>query len=203
MTELGWSTQSTRPGSCPVGAWKGQKPLGVSGKRQARFLRAAYRCLAADPFAGPAFWFGLQDIRGTQYAGGYGLYRLNGEGKRSAKAFKALGRGISARRGCGGAVDRTPPAIRVAEPADGRRFSGKLSVRVSAADNKGGTGLQRIYLAADGEHVRTWGGTGGSIDPWWATEKWKPGPHTLTFKVRDNALNETTVSVTVVKVRGG
>ena len=200
MTELGWNTQATGPHSCNVGAWKGQKPLGVSRATQARFLRAAYRCLAADPFVGPAFWFGMQDIKGSPYAGGYGLYGLGGKGKRAAIAFRKLDRGIPARRGCGGQVDRTPPVISVREPANGARFAGKLSVRVRASDG-GGTGLQRIYLAADGQHVRTWGGTGGSIDPWWATEKWKPGPHTLTFRVRDNALNETTVSVTVTKVR--
>ena len=198
MTELGWNTQSTGPRSCNVGAWKGQKPLGVSRRRQARYLTLAYRCLAADPFVGPAFWFGMQDIRGSQYAGGYGLYKLSGRGKASATAFKQLDRGIRARR-CGGAVDRSPPQITVREPADGARFRGKLSVRVRASDG-GGTGLQRIYLAADGQHVRTWGGTGGSIDPWWATEKWKPGPHTLTFRVRDNALNETTKTVTVFKL---
>ena len=199
MTELGWNTQSTGPRSCPVGAWAGQKPLGVSPKTQARYLRAAYRCLAADPFVGPAFWFGMQDIRGSRFAGGYGLYRVNGKGKRAAKAFRELDRGIRARHGCGGPVDRTPPTLRVTEPADGQRFSGKLSVRVRAFDNAGGTGLQRIYLAADGAHVRTWGGSGGSIDPWWATEKWERGPHTLTFRVRDNALNESTVTITVHK----
>jgi hypothetical protein len=204
MTELGWSTQSTGPRSCPVGTWAGKKPLGVSTRRQARFLRAAYRCLAADPFVGPAFWFGMQDIRGSKFAGGYGLYRLDGKGKRSATAFRELERGIRARRDCGGAVDRTAPTLRVSEPADGQRFSGKLSVRVRASDNPGGTGLQRIYLAADGAHVRTWGGSGGSIDPWWATEKWKRGPHTLTFRVRDNALNDAAVTITVHKVgRGG
>ena len=50
MTELGWNTQSTRPRSCNTGAWAGSKRIGVSERRQARFLRAAYRCLAADPF---------------------------------------------------------------------------------------------------------------------------------------------------------
>jgi hypothetical protein len=74
-------------------------------------------------------------------------------------------------------------------------------VRVRAFDNKGGTGLQRIFLARDGRHVRSWGGSGGSIDPWWESADWRPGPHTLTFSVRDNALNETSVSVTVQKLR--
>ena len=142
----------------------------------------------------------MQDIKGSPLRGRLrAVPASTAAASASAKAFRRLQRGIPPRR-CGGAVDRTPPVISVREPADGARFSGKLSVRVRASDG-GGTGLQRIYLAADGQHVRTWGGTGGSIDPWWATEKWKPGPHTLTFRVRDNALNETTVSITVVKIR--
>jgi Cellulase (glycosyl hydrolase family 5) len=201
MTELGWNTQSTRRGSCNTGMWAGKKRIGVSERRQARFLRAAYRCLAADPFVAVGFWFGMQDIPGVRHARGYGLYRAGGRGKPSAKAFKRLRRGISPRRRCGGRVDRTPPTIRVAAPAHGKRFAGKLSVRVRAYDNEGGSGLQRIYLAHNGEHVRTWGGSGGSIAPWWGSADWRPGTHTLTFRVRDNALNQTTVNVTVEKLR--
>lgn len=199
MTELGWNTQSTKRRSCNTGAWAGQKRLGVSKRRQARLLRRAYRCLAGDAFMGPAFWFGMQDIRGSRHAGGYGLFKLNGKGKRSAKAFRKLRRGIRPRF-CGGRVDRTPPTLRV-RPADGHRFRGKLSVRVRAFDNEGGSGLQRIFMSLDGRHVRSWGGSGGSIDPWWSSETWRPGPHTLTFRVRDNAHNETSVSVTVQKLR--
>jgi hypothetical protein len=200
MTEIGWSTQSTRPRSCNVGTWAGMKRLGVSPRRQARFLRAAYRCAASDPFVGVAFWFGMQDIPSSRHARGYGLFRRGGKAKPSARAFKRLRRGIKPRR-CGGVVDRTPPTIKVLSPAQGQRFSGKLSVRVRAFDNKGGAGLQRIFLARDGRHVRSWGGSGGSIDPWWESADWRPGPHTLTFSVRDNALNETSVSVTVQKLR--
>jgi hypothetical protein len=200
MTELGWNTQSTKPGSCNTGAWEGQKPLGVSRKRQARFLRAAYRCLASDPFVAVGLWFGMQDIPGSRHARGFGLFRANGRGKPSAKAFKRLKRGIRPKP-CGGYIDRTPPTIQVLEPANGKRFRDKLTVRVRAFDNRGGTGLQRIFMSRNDRHVLTWGGNGGSIEPWWASADWRPGLHTLTFRVRDNALNETTVSVTVEKLR--
>ena len=90
MTELGWSTQG---GRCPVGEKAGTKPLGVSPKRQARYLRAAYRCLAADPVIGVALWFGIQDIRGSRHAGGFGLYRSGGRAKPAAKAFREAGQG--------------------------------------------------------------------------------------------------------------
>ena len=196
MTELGWSTQG---GRCPVGTKAGTKPLGVSPRAQARFLRAAYRCLAADPVIGVALWFGIQDIRGSQHAGGFGLYRLGGKAKPAAKAFARLERGIRPRRGCGGYVDRTPPTIRVTSPADGHRFRDKVTVRVHAFDNRGGTGVGRVSLALDGEHVASFRGR-GEIAPWWASEKWAPGPHTLTFTVKDRANNETTKSIQVIKL---
>jgi hypothetical protein len=201
MTELGWNTQSTRPRSCNVGAWAGMKRIGVSERRQARFLRAAYGCLATDPFVAVALWFGLQDIPGSAHARGYGLYRASGRAKPAARAFRRLRRGIRPRRRCGGVVDRTPPTLRVAEPVAGQRFAGKLSVRVRAFDERGGSGLGRIHLALNGRHVRSWGGSGGSIAPWWASADWRPGPHTLTFRVRDQAHNETTVTVAVQKLR--
>jgi Cellulase (glycosyl hydrolase family 5) len=200
MTELGWNTQSTRRGSCNTGAWAGQKRLGVSKKRQARLLRAAYRCLAGDAFVHVGLWFGMQDIRGARHAAGYGLFNRRGRGKPSAKAFKRLRRGIRPKR-CGGYIDRTPPQLSVIKPRNGQRFAGKLSVRVRASDNRGGTGLQRIYMSRNGRHVLTWGGRGGSIEPWWASKDWRPGVHTLTFRVRDNAQNETSVTVAVEKVR--
>jgi hypothetical protein len=198
MTELGWNTQG---GRCNVGTKAGTKPLGVSPRRQASYLRAAYRCVAADPFLGVAFWFGLQDIPVSRHARGFGLYKRNKKAKPAAKAFRLLDRGFRPRGGCGGYVDRTPPTIRVSSPLDGARFRDKISVRVRGADNPGGSGIGRISMALDGEHVTSWGGSGGSIDPWWASEDWSPGLHTLTFSVSDRARNATSVTVRVEKLR--
>jgi Bacterial Ig domain len=200
LTEIGWSTQSTRPGSCNVGMWKGKKRLGVSRKRQARFLRAAYRCAAADPYVGVALWFGMQDFRVGGAVSGHGLYTRRGKAKRAVRAFKRLDRGIRPRRGCGGYVDRTPPSLTVAEPVNGQRFRDKVSVRVRAQDNRGGSGIGRISMALDGAHVTSWARS-GRIEPWWASADWPPGPHTLTFTVRDYAQNQASVSVTVQKLR--
>ncbi len=201
MTEIGWNTQSTRRQSCNTGTWAGKKRIGVSEKRQARFLRAAYRCVAADPFVGPVIWFGLQDIPVAGHSRGFGLYRRNGSAKPAARAFRRLDRGIRPRRGCGGAVDRIPPTLRIDEPLDGARFARRLTVRVSAADNPGGAGLGRINLEADGRHIRSWGTAHGEIKPWWATENWRPGLHTLSFHVLDKAQNEASVTVRVEKLR--
>jgi len=204
LTEVGWNSETTRRRSCNVGMWAGKKRLGVSPRRQARFLRAAYRCVAADPYVGVAFWFGMQDIprRLAPHAAGFGLYGRKGKGKPAAKAFRRLDRGIRARRGCGGYVDRTPPTLQVLAPRDGQRFRDKLSVRVRASDNRGGSGIGRILMALDGQHVTSWGGGRGGINPWWASADWRPGVHTLTFRVRDFAQHETTVSVRVEKLPG-
>jgi len=203
MTEIGWNTQSTKPRSCNVGDSAGKKRLGVSRKQQARFLRAAYRCIANDPYIGVALWFGMQDIprNVTRHAAGFGLYGRNGKAKPAAREFRRLDKGYRPLRGCGGYVDRTPPSINVLSPRDGGRFSDKISVRVRAADNRGGSGIGRISLALDGEHIRSWGGNGGSIAPWWGSADWSPGPHTLTFSVKDFANNATAATVTVTKTR--
>ncbi len=87
-------------------------------------------------------------------------------------------------------------------PSTGRRFKDKISVSVRARDNRGGTGIGRISMALDGEHVTSWRSR-GSISPWWASADWAPGVHTLTFSVKDRANNATTTSVQVVKLRRG
>jgi hypothetical protein len=148
-----------------------------------------------------AFWFGLQDIRRSAAAGGYGLYRVNGSAKPSARAFKVLDEGIAPRRRCGGIVDHVAPVLDVSRPVEGQRFAGRFSVRVAATDNRGGAGYSRMELFADGRRIRTWHDAHGQIRPWWATERWRLGRHTLTFKAHDHARNVSTLTVHVVKVR--
>jgi hypothetical protein len=202
MTEIGWSSASTKPRSCHVGARAGTKPVGVTQRQQAAFLTAAYRCAASDPYVQAVFWFGLQDIPGTSAAPGYGLYRRSGSAKPAAAAFRALRGGIAPAR-CGGAIDHTPPALTIANPVDGLRFADKLAVSARAADEPGGTGLRRIHLWADGRRVASWGKGKARIYPWSETRNWRLGRHTLRFEVRDRAHNVTARTVTVEKVRPG
>jgi hypothetical protein len=200
MTELGWNTQSTAPGSCPVGTKKGTKPLGVSEAQQAQFLTQAYRCLAADPFVQTALWFGLQDIAGSPYAAGFGLYRGDRSAKPAAAAFRALDAGIPP-GACGGVVDASGPQIEVAEPLDGIRFVDMIDIDARGVDSPGGVGIARIKMYADGKFERTFGDGHASISPWRPSRYWKRGKHTITFKAIDEASNVITKSVTVYKVK--
>jgi hypothetical protein len=200
MTELGWNTQTTAPGSCPVGAKKGTKPLGVTEEQQSQFLGQAYRCLAADPFVQVALWFGIQDIPGSLHAGGFGLYRRDQSAKPAAAAFRALDGGI-APAACGGVVDASGPAIEIAEPLDGTRFVDMIDIDAKGVDSPGGVGIARIKMYADGKFERTFGDGHARISPWWPSRYWKRGRHTLTFKAIDEAENVITKSVTVYKVR--
>ena len=198
MTELGWGTHSTEPGSCDTGMWAGQKPLGVTEEQQAEFLTQAYRCLAADPYIGVAFWFGIQDI-GTRWPGGHGLFRHNGSAKPSAAAFKALAGGI-APLSCGGVIDTSGPEIQIAQPLDGAKFVDVLPIDARAVDSAGGVGIRRIEIWADGKFPRSFGDGHALMRSFWYVSDWKRGAHTLTFKAEDEADNKSSKSITVYKV---
>ena len=200
MTELGWNTQSTAAGSCPVGTKKGTKPLGVSEEQQAQFLTQAYRCLAADPFVQTAIWFGLQDIAGSAHAAGFGLYRGDRSAKPAAGSFRALDAGI-APAPCGGVVDASGPQIEIAQPLDGMKFVDMIDIDARGVDSPGGVGIARIKMYADGKFERTFGDGHARISPWWPSRYWKRGKHTLTFKAIDEASNVISKSVTVNKVK--
>jgi hypothetical protein len=201
MTELGWNTQSTAPSSCNTGMWAGQKPLGVTEDQQAEFLTQAYRCLAADPYVQVALWFGLQDIPGSQYAEGYGLYRLNGSPKPSAAAFAALAGGI-APAACGGVIDESGPEIVVRKPTDGARFVEMFPIDAEAVDSPGGVGIERIEIWADGKFSRSYGSGHALMRAFWPSREWKNGStHKITFVGEDEAGNRSSKTVTVTKVK--
>jgi Bacterial Ig domain len=200
MTELGWNTQSTAPGSCSVGEWAGQKPLGVTEAQQAQFLTQAYRCLAADPFVQTAMWFGIQDIARSAHAAGYGLYRRDQSAKPAAEAFRALNGGIAAAR-CGGVIDTSGPEIEIAQPLDGTKFVKLLPIDARAVDSAGGVGIRRIEIWADGKFSRSFGDGHAKMRSFWPVADWKRGKHTLTFKAEDEAGNKASRTITVTKVK--
>jgi hypothetical protein len=204
MSELGWNTQSTAADSCRDGSEAGRKPAGVTEAAQAANLTAAYRCLAADPFVTVTMWFSLQDTPGSaHYDGHLGLLRADGSAKPAYAAMKALrnGANITPDPGCGGLLDHEPPGLAVLRPSNGLQFVDLLSLQANAVDTPGGAGMSTVELLADGTRVvKSKGGT-FRLDPWFrAGQRLGLGPHTLTFRARDNAGNVTEQAVAVTKV---
>ena len=200
MTELGWNAQpgAADPNSCSLGRWAGQKPLGVNEADQAAYLTQAYQCLASDDFVGVAMWFGLQDIPGSSYAGGYGLFRTSGAARPAAAAFRALAGGISPRP-CGGYMDSQGPGITINKPTDGTVFKREMGVDAVATDS---LGVRGVELWIDGKKFRYFGDPHAQMPILWPSREWKVGStHTLTFKAFDEGGNVSTKSVKVRKVR--
>ena len=188
MTELGWNTQSTAPGSCTIGMWAGQKPLGVTEAQQAEFLAQAYRCLAADPIVGVALWFGMQDIPGSATRAATACT--------APTARPSRPRPPSARSPAGSPRSRAA-AYRHERPADpGRQAARRAEVRrhVRRRRQGGRLGRRRRHPAARvlrRRQVRALVRRRRTpISPWWDSRYWKRGKHTLTFKAEDEAGNK-------------
>jgi hypothetical protein len=152
-------------------------------------------------------WFSLQDTPGSlHYDAHLGLLRTNGNAKPAYAALKALrnGANVKADRSCGGVLDHGTPALRVVRPSDGLRFSDRLSLRATAADTPGGTGIGHIEVLADGKRVVKSRGGSFTLDPWFGSRgQLGLGAHTLTFRARDNAGNVAEQTVRVEKVPAG
>jgi hypothetical protein len=207
MTEMGWNTSTTAPRSCRDGSLAGTKPAGVTEAQQARYLTDAYECLEADPFVTVSMWFSLQDTPGSlHYDAHLGLLRTNGSAKPAYAALKALrnGANVKANRSCGGVLDHGAPALQVVRPSNGLRFSDRLSLRATAADAPGGTGIGHIEVLADGKRVVKSKGASFTLDPWFGSrDQLGLGAHTLTFRATDNAGNVAAQTVQVEKVPAG
>jgi hypothetical protein len=206
MTEIGWNTGSRKPRSCRSGAVAGTRPEGVSERTQARFLKLAYRCLAADPYVHVALWFSLQDVgRGAGYGDHLGLIRTGGTRKPAFRAMRAVrnGRGVRAAR-CGGASDRAAPALAVRAPSEGAVLTSgeNLPVRVRARDNPGGVGMRRVELHVDGRQVRVWGG-GRVSGSWFGFRRIGYGTHSVVIRAVDREGNRAQQTLTIRKVTPG
>jgi hypothetical protein len=202
MTEIGWNTGSRRPNSCRDGAVAGTRAEGVSGKTQARFLKLAYRCLAADRAVRVALWFSLQDVgSGPGYGNHLGLIRTNGMRKPAYRAMREVRNGKIRAARCGGASDRAAPGMAVARPTEGAVFTDgeNLPMRVTARDNRGGVGMRRVELYVDGQRVRTWGG-GTVRSSWFGFRQLGYGDHAVEIRALDLAQNMSVKRLTVRKV---
>ncbi len=145
ITELGWNTMSTEPGSCDIGVSAGKKAAGVSQADQATFTGQAYHCLAEYPYVSHALLFTLRDEPGHGSGGFYGILTATGAAKTAYAVFSNIARsGPDAHAGdaCG---DFVPPTITTRIPANAQ-FSGALPLRASATDR---SGVARISYYVD------------------------------------------------------
>ena len=200
MTELGWST-STK--ACDQGVSKGKKAGGVSEAAQARYLKHAYACLAADPYVKMAAWFNVDDTSAADTPDTrFGLLRHGGAQKPAAKAFKSVTSQMPKAVRCGGYVDVTAPTLAVARPRSDQQFTRSLPISVRGVDNQR---LGRVALFCDGVKIRNFvaargrRSVRGRID-WQGAKRLPLGPHVVTAVAIDAAKNEVSTTMNVTKV---
>lgn len=209
MSELGWSSTGGAANSCTRGDFAGKKPDGVDAPTQARYLSAAFGCLANDPYVTIADWFQLDDTANNPLNefNHYGLYGAGPDfgAKPSLGAFQGIVPGGGAPAPCG---DFTPPAINVLSPTPGQQFDDRIDIKASATD--GGVGLGRITFSADDSPTEIRNFTGAdlatqpvALTPWFGSRDLAVGPHTIKVTAVDNNGNTATVSVPVQKVAAG
>ncbi|HVE68401.1 MAG TPA: cellulase family glycosylhydrolase [Solirubrobacteraceae bacterium] len=193
MTELGWQITSNK---CPHAA---TDPGGVSAADQTAFLSRAYSCLAADPYVELGSWFSLTDFGTTDANGaGYGLFTFAGAARSSLAAFQRAGSAVPD-RACGLTVDGGAAGIEVSYPTGAKGVSGDLRFKAKATDDQG---VRTLAVLVDGKQVKVTARR-ELTGVWTGWRKLAPGPHTVTFKAVDAALNVSTRDVTVNRVAYG
>jgi hypothetical protein len=149
-----------------------------------------------------ALGFSLQDVgEGAGYGGHLGLIRRSGKRKLAYGAMRAVRNGKLRAARCGGVSDRAAPSLAVGRPTQGADLTHgeKLPMRVTARDNRGGTGMRRVELRVDGRQVRVWGG-GRVRGSWFGFRKLGYGEHAVEIRALDRARNVTARRLTVRKV---
>jgi hypothetical protein len=190
MTETSWRTTDA---VCSEGAWKGQKPEGVTPAQQATYLSQAYHCLAQDPYVQVALWFPLQDEHGLMS----GLVRANGSHKPSFDAMRSyVQNGDQITAPC---AVLAGPRISVLSPANNVHYKGPLPIHVFASSSQG---IFRISLWIDGRRIRSYGGStypsslSGFLQ-WQGAKHIALGKHILTIRAYDHERNMSETSLTI------
>jgi Bacterial Ig domain len=200
MTELGWSSTTK---TCARGAWSGKKPAGVGEADQATYLKAAYHCLALDPYVEVALWFNLQDLSATDSElNRYGLLRSDHSQKPAWGAFHDVATNGDQLSGQCAKLDG--PSITVAAPTDGSVYADGLFMKASATDPN----LHSISFYVDGKKVTGFSGEkiqGGKYVSmlWHGASNLSYGTHTVTVRASDNIGNVSSQDVQVTHVRRG
>ncbi|MHA7630223.1 Ig-like domain-containing protein [Corallococcus sp. M7] len=120
----------------------------------------------------------------------------NGAHTLIAKAYDGAGNvGVSATRSFIVDNDRTPPTVALTSPSQGASLAGRVSIQVSASDDRG---VRGVDLYVDGSYAMS-----SSSPPFtmtWDSHSVPNGSHTLTMKAYDAANNLTTSAPVTVSV---
>lgn len=139
---------------------------------------------------------------GTPYAFSWDSSTVsNGSVSLVARAYDAAGNNsssstVSVTVANAVAADTSPPSLAISSPAANSTVSGTVSIKTSASDDGGSSGIsQSLYL--DGKLVAS--GSGASLSYSWNTRKSSSGSHTIQAVARDAAGNSRTLSIQVNK----
>jgi hypothetical protein len=193
MTEMGWQVTTHK---CAANV---RDPAGVTAALQASFLTYAYSCMAADPYLEMGSWFSLTDFGAAEAAGGgYGLWSFAGAVRPALAAFQRAG-SAGANHSCGLTLDAGGPSIAIDSPTGATGISADLKYRAVASDDQG---IRTLAILVDGKQIRV---TARRVldGTWTGWRKLPLGPHTITFRAMDAALNVTTKDVAVNRVAYG
>jgi hypothetical protein len=200
MSELGWSSTTK---TCARGQWAGKKAAGVGEADQATYLKAAYHCLALDPYVTVALWFNLQDLSATDdELNRYGLLRYDHSQKPAWAAFHDVA--VNGDQRSGDCAKLDGPAITIAAPTDGAQYADGLFMKANATDPN----LHSVSFYVDGHKVTGFSGSkiaGGKYVSmlWHGAGKLSYGQHTVTVRASDNIGNVSSQTVTVTHVTRG
>jgi subtilisin family serine protease len=121
----------------------------------------------------------------------------NGSANLSAVAYDAAGNSRSTDAlalHVANAADLSAPTVAIGNPRNGSRVSGNVSISVSAADDRGTSGLS-LRLLVNGRQVAT--SSCGTLSYSWNTRKLAVGTYSLTATATDKAGNTGSSTVTV------
>jgi hypothetical protein len=199
MTEIGWSSTAAE---CETGAWAGQKLGGITEAQQATYLQEAYHCLAQPQYSyvKAAMWFAMYNgAAGNAPINNYGLLDSNFDSKPAFAAFEDESlHGDQLTGPCG---NFNGPAITIAHPTPGERYSGTLRVTVTASSPANGVRWIRIRLSKSTlvQFVsKTFAKDLSGTIAWQGGAKLPLGPHTITVTTDDKLGNISTASIHVV-----
>jgi hypothetical protein len=97
-------------------------------------------------------------------------------------------------------VDTIPPTVKITNPVNGAKITGKVAIQVSAFDNVGVTKTTcSVVNNTTRKTMSTCVGSGGSLTCTWNANPAPAGEYTITATAEDAARKSATTSISVIK----